>query len=102
MYKYEENKYNEQKKNIHLPGAMPDKRADDSFRWLRCLEASGTVVDRVNIALHLLVLTGQIDSVAEAVVDMNPSMDEFVPHSAFFADRFECFCVDFDFFICGG
>lgn len=63
---------------------MPDKRADDSFRWLRCLEASDTVVDRVNIALHLLVPTGQIDSVAEAAVDMNSLMDEFVPHSTFF------------------
>lgn len=78
---------------------MPGKRADDSFRWLRCLEASDNVVDRVNIALHLLVPTGLIDSVAEVVVDMNPLMDEFVPHSMIFRQILGVCCCCFFIFV---
>lgn len=39
-------------------------------------------MDTVNIALHRLVPTALFGSVV-VVVDMNPSVDEFVPHSAF-------------------
>lgn len=70
---------------------MPDKRADDSFLWRHCPEALDTAVDRVNIASLLLVPIGQIDSVAEAVVDKNSLLDEFVPHSKFEQISFVCF-----------
>lgn len=57
--------------------------------------ALDTVVDKVNIASHQPVPVALVDSVAVAVVDMNPSMDEFVPHSAFSQLILLLFCFFF-------
>lgn len=51
-------------------------------------------MDKVNIAFHRLVPTALFGSVV-VVVDMNPSVDEFVPHSAFSQS---IVVVDFQYF----
>lgn len=60
---------------------MPDTRVDDLYRLQHCPVALDIFVDMVNIALHRQVPIEPIDFVEVVAVDMNPSMDEFVPYS---------------------
>lgn len=60
---------------------MPDRQADDLYRLQHYRVALDTVVDTVNIALHLPVPIVPIDFVVVVAADMNPLMDEFVPYS---------------------
>lgn len=67
----------------YVPDVKPDKQADDSLRLQHCRVVLDIAVDKVNIALHLLVQAALIDSVEVVVVDTNSLMDEFEPHSKF-------------------
>lgn len=61
---------------------MPDRQADDLYRWQRFPAALDTVVDTVSIASHQPAPIVPIDFVVvAAAADMSPSMDGFVPYS---------------------